>query len=275
MITVLASPPAASAKWSDLADELDRWGEQGRIATLWWRDDDAAAPSRRLDDLLATAGAVPVALAVIPAIADQALAARLDGTTASRVRVLQHGWRHRDHAAGGKKSEFPPSRSHAEMTAELTAGRRRLLSLFGARALAVLAPPWNRFEDALLPLLAASGIGGISRIKPRQAAWPAPDVFAANTQVDLVAWRGDRGFVGEAAALGGIVGHLRARRCGEADPDEPTGILTHHLVVQDEATGAFLGRLLGWTRAHAAARWLDAAEVFAPALTAAGTAGHA
>jgi hypothetical protein len=267
MITVLASPPATLAQWSDLTDELDRWGEEGRTATLWWRDDDAAAPSRRLDDLLATAEAIPVALAVIPAIADQALATRLGRPATPPVAVLEHGWRHHNHAGGAKKSEFPRSRSPEEITADLAAGQKRLAALFGARALGVLAPPWNRFENVFLPLLAASGIAAISRIKPRRMAWPAPGVFAANVHVDLVAWRDNRGFVGDATALGAIVGHLRARRCGEADPDEPTGLLTHHLV-QDMATGAFLGQLLRRTRDHSAARWLEAGEVFAPAFAA-------
>ena len=81
----------------------------------------------------------------------------------------------------------------------------------------MLAPPWNRFADSLLPVLAESGIGGISRIKPREAAFPIPPVFESNVHVDLVAWRGDRGFVGETAALGGLVTHLRARRCGAVD----------------------------------------------------------
>ena len=163
MVTIQDNPAVALAQWTDLADELDRWGEQGRIATLWWRDDDAVAPSPRLDDLLATAGEVPVALAVIPALADPALAARLGRSAGSRVCVLQHGWRHVDHASGGKKSEFPPSRSRAQMAADLAEGRTRLIALFGARALAVLAPPWNRFDDNSLSLLAANGIGAISR----------------------------------------------------------------------------------------------------------------
>jgi hypothetical protein len=263
MITVPASPPAVPAKWSDLADELDRWAQEGRTATLWWRDDDAAAPSRRLDDLLATAGSMPVALAVIPALAQPALAGWLRQLPA--VWVLQHGWLHANRTVTGKKSEFPASRAKAEVTADLVEGRSRLKALFGGRALAVLAPPWNHFGDGLLPLLAANALGAISRVKPRPTAWPATGVYEANVHVDLVAWRGDRGFVGEPAALSGLVGHLRARRTGLADADEPTGILTHHLV-QDRATGDFLGRLLALTRAHRAARWLDAAEVFAPAL---------
>ena len=274
MITVLSSPTAESANWSDLANELDRWGETGRIATLWWRDDDAAGPSRRLDELFVIAGETPVALAVIPAIADQALAAWLGRSVASPVHILQHGWRHRDHAHPGKKNEFPPSRCREDIAADLAAGRARLMSLFGGRALPVLAPPWNRFDDGFLSLIAPAGITAISRINPRPAAWPAPDLYAANVHVDLVAWREDRRFVGEAAALGGLVGHLRARRCGDADPDEPTGILTHHLV-QDEATGAFLGRLVGLTCAHPAAHWLDAGEVFAPAVAISWAAGRA
>ena len=274
MITTISSLAAGSAQWSDLAEELDRWGEQGRIATLWWRDDDAAAPSPRLDNLLATAGEAPVALAVIPAQADRALAARLDRAGQASVWVLQHGWRHRDHAAGGKKSEFPPSRLPEEITTDLAEGRTRLAALFGARALAVLAPPWNRFDDSLLPLLGLSGIRAVSRVKPRRAAWPGAGVFEANVHVDLVAWRAGRGFVGEAAALAGIAGHLQARRRGSVDGGEPTGILTHHLV-QDEAVGDFLGRLVELVRSHPAVQWLGARAVFAPALGGSAAAGPA
>jgi hypothetical protein len=273
MITIVSRSPQAPARWRDLALELDRWGEEGRIATLWWRDDDASGPSRRLDELLETADGVPVGLAVIPATAERSLAARLEREPASAVQVLQHGWRHHDHSDGDKKSEFPPSRVRDAMVGELAAGRARLAGLFGERALAVFAPPWNRFADALLPLLTAAGLEAISRITARTARWPAPNVFAANVHADLVAWRSGRGFIGEAAALDGLVGHLRERRSGAADPEEPTGILTHHLV-QDEATPAFLRRLVAMTRSHRAARWLEPREVFAPVSTAPPAAGR-
>ena len=266
MITTV-NHPAGPATWTDLQDELDRWQENGRCATLWWRDDDAVAPSSRLDRLLRIAGETPLALAVIPAQAEAGLAARLDALPQPAIRVLQHGWQHRDHAVDGRKSEFPPPRPRAEIAADLARGRERLKALFGNRALPVLAPPWNRFASALLPLVAVAGIGAISQINPRPSAWAAAGVFAANAHVDLIAWRGGRGFVGEGEALGGLVGHLRARRESRVDPDEPTGILTHHLV-QDGATGVFLGRLVEVTRAHAAARWLGADEVFAPGIDA-------
>ena len=239
---------------------------------MWWRDDDAAAPCDRLDRLLAIAGEVPLALAVIPMAARPALAAWLDGAArrsgeAPPIAILQHGWRHANHAIQSKKSEFPGERSDGSVATDLAAGRERLRELFGLRALAVLAPPWNRFAEAFLPLLAGCGIGAISRVNPRGAAWPAPGVFAANVHVDLVAWKADRGFIGEAAALGGLVRHLRARRRGEVDGAEPTGILTHHLV-QEEAADDFLMRLVALTTAHPAAQWLDAGEVFGPGLDA-------
>jgi hypothetical protein len=260
-----ADARAIAAGWPGLVEELEQWGEAGRVATLWWRDDDATAASAELDRLLDRACEVPLALAVIPALADAGLAARLAGTTTPAVAVLQHGWCHTDHSCGGRKSEFPAERSAAAVAADLAGGRTRLLELFGTSVLAVLAPPWNRFDGRFLPLLAACGIGAISQAGPRREAWPAPGVFAANVQVDLVAWAADRAFVGEDAALALIVRHLRGRRLGLFEAAEPTGIMTHHRV-HNGAAEAFLDRLFADTRAHPAARWLAAGEVFAPGI---------
>jgi hypothetical protein len=99
-------------------------------------------------------------------------------------------------------------------------------------------------------------------VRPRSASAPAAGVIEANIHVDLVDWKGSRGFVGEDVALGGLVQHLRARRLRAVRTDEPTGILTHHLI-QDEATDAFLDRLTTVSVAHPAVRWLDAGEIFA------------
>jgi hypothetical protein len=169
------------------------------------------------------------------------------------------------HAINRKKSEFPPERSCRAVASDLAAGRARLTALFGTRALPVLTPPWNRFASCFLQLLPACGLVAISRAKPRRTPRPAPGIAEANVHIDLVAWAEDRGFIGEEAALGGIVRHLQARRLGEVDAQEPTGILTHHLV-QDEATDVFLRRLVAITREHPATSWLGAAEVFADAL---------
>jgi hypothetical protein len=254
----------STAGWRDLVDELDRWGEAGQVATLWWRDDDAVVPSAKLDRLMSTAGSVPVALAVIPAATAPELAALTRPSLAFPLAVLQHGWCHANHSSIGKKSEFPAERSREDVASDLTAGRARLTALFGTRALAVLVPPWNRFDASFLPLLGACGLCAISRAQPRRRVHPTPGVIEINIHVDLVSWTGDRNFIGEGTALGSLVGHLRGRRLTGIGDDEPTGILTHHLV-QDDATDGFLHRLVAVTGAHAAARWLDATDVFTPA----------
>ena len=58
-----------------------------------------------------------------------------------------------------------------------------------------------------------------------------------------------------------LIGHLQARRTSAADPDEPTGLLTHHLVM-DEPAWAFLGRLLAGLAGRPGVRWLTAGEAF-------------
>jgi hypothetical protein len=249
---------ATTAEWSDLGDELDRWGLAGQVATLWWRDDDAVTVTPQLGDLLRLAGDTPLALAVIPALARPELAAALHGRP--HVAVMQHGWRHANRAGQGKKSEYPEERSAAAVAAEIGAGQARLKALFGSRAVAALAPPWNRFADEFLPLLPVNGIAGISTmVSPSGAALP-PGLVAIDVHIDLVAWHGDRGFIGEAAALSGLVSHLRAHRLRDATSPGPIGILTHHLIM-DGPTAAFLDRLIQLTRSHTAVHWATAAEL--------------
>jgi hypothetical protein len=91
--------------WQALHEELENWQRTGRIATFWWRDDDAADCSPALDRLLGLAQAygVPLSLAVIPALATAALARQLAGP-AAHVSVLQHGFDHANHAPPGEKS---------------------------------------------------------------------------------------------------------------------------------------------------------------------------
>src|ERR1700719_1993990 len=105
MIDRMRVDQATTAEWSDLEDELDRWGLAGCAADLWWRDDDAVTLTPQLEELLELADEVPIAMAVIPALARPELATALYGL--ARVAVLQHGWQHRNQAKDGKKSEYP------------------------------------------------------------------------------------------------------------------------------------------------------------------------
>lgn len=252
---------ATPACWPDLVDELDRWGEAGRVASLWWRDDDAVAATPQLEELLRLAGGVPLAVAVIPGSAEPDLAQALRGM--SHVAVLQHGWRHTNHAVSGdksKKSEFPATRPAVEAPADLAAGVSRLRTLFGSQIVPILTPPWNNFAMEFLPLLVPAGIAGLSTMATGTPGLATGSVVPVDVHVDLVAWKAARGFIGTGAALSLLVGHLRSARLATTGSTRATGILTHHLVM-DSATAAFLEQLLAVVAAHGAARWVAAAEL--------------
>jgi hypothetical protein len=253
---------AQAATWRDLGQELDAWGRAGATATLWWRDDDASEPHPGLDRLLDLAGefAAPLALAVIPALAQPELAALI--ARRSNAVVLAHGCAHVNHApADAKKCELGAHRPPAAVLAELADGLRRLTGLFGPQCQPVLVPPWNRIHDPLIGRIAEVGFRGISRFNARDGLVAAPGVAQANCHVDLVDWRGARGFAGEGQALGQLCRHLRARRLNLADRAEPSGVLTHHRVM-DAPAETFMRQLLAVTAAHPACRWLDGAAVF-------------
>ena len=249
--------------WDELQRELDRWQAVGLRASLWWRDDDAIEPTAALDRLLdLTADRdIAICLAVVPAAAGAPLAARLAG--AGAVDVAQHGYAHRNHApATAKKSEFGDDRPIADRLGELAAGRRRLARLFGRRLLPVLVPPWNRIDPALIAGLGEVGLAGLSTSGARRQASPAAGITQANIHCDPIDWHQGRGFVGTDRALHRLIAHLRARREGGAtDPTEPTGLLTHHLVMDVDAW-RFVRRLARQTTAHLGARWLSPGAVF-------------
>jgi hypothetical protein len=248
--------------WADLVRELDTWHAAGRCATFWWRDDDAMTTGPTLDRLVALHRdtAVPLALAVVPAQADPRLSAEL--AAYPEISVLQHGYDHANHATpGDKKSEIGDGRIADEVARQLGDGRDTLRALFADKALPVLVPPWNRIGDAALKALPGLGFVGLSRYKARSREVVGPGIRQVNCHVDIVDWRGTRGFIGEYRALDLVVGHLSARRRGECDADEPTGLLTHHRVL-DEAGWDFAAAFLRRTAAHAAAAWLDAHQLF-------------
>lgn len=256
---------AEAAAWQALQAELDAWAAAGREAQLWWRDDDAAAPSAALERLLALSAAsrAPLALAVIPAHAEAALAAVV--ATVPDVAVLQHGYAHANHApTGAKKCELVDPATHATLVDDLRRGRDRLSALVGPRLLDVMVPPWNRVAPALARQLPALGFAGLSTYRARPAPEAAPGLRQVNCHVDILQWRPQCGFLGTAAALDLLIGHLAAKRRGTADAGEASGILSHH-AVHDEAAWHFLGELLDRLAHHPGARLLSAAEAFAPA----------
>src|SRR5688572_4074005 len=202
-------PGVVGAGWNDFASEIGRWRDAGRPIEFWWRDDDATQPTSALERLLrlATQSNVPLALAVIPAQADPALFALLP----FGADVLQHGADHSNRATPGeKKTEYPASEAMDVALARLAAGLQRLSELAGARCRGVLAPPWNRIAAHLLPRLASVGFRGLSRYGARSSAQAAPGITQINTHVDIIDWKGSRGFVGVEQALSQATRHLAA-----------------------------------------------------------------
>ena len=121
--------------------EARRWRAARRTAGLWWRDDDATAPTMALDRLLTCARqtGIPLTLAVVPSGDMSALAARL--ADAPRVCVVQHGVDHRNRRTGAAAGEFPEDWTQAQLETAMAQGWERMQRL--PNALAVFTPPWN------------------------------------------------------------------------------------------------------------------------------------
>ncbi|MDW4499711.1 polysaccharide deacetylase family protein [Sulfitobacter sp. D35] len=226
--------------WTPVTEAVARLRSDGRRLTLWWRDDDAVRAGPELDRLAALSHDIglPVGLAVIPSLAKDTLAEYL--LHSPELIPLVHGWAHRDHApAGAKKAEFGYPR--AEGHAELSHGLDRARALFGDRLLPVFVPPWNRIDAGFEPMLPTLGYVALSTYGPRRPA--SPGLQRLNTHVDPIDWRGTRSLVDPERLIRDTARAIDARRTCATDPDEPLGLLTHHLV-HDAAIWDFSRALL-------------------------------
>ena len=248
--------------WHDLENELDLWAGAEATSTFWWRDDDAVEDTPALGRLLDLRARfdVPLAIAAIPARADATLARALAEVPAAAV--LQHGYAHHNHTPDQRaKSELGRERPVPAVLADLSAGRARMDELFGAFWHPILVPPWNRIDAAVVAALPDEGYRGISAMGACGAADAVPGLTRIDVHVDLIDWPTTRGFAGDGVVLEAALEHLRRRRAGTVDPNEPTGLMTHHLA-HDDACWAFIDSFLAATSGHKAARWIDAPTAF-------------
>ncbi len=252
--------PAPVSSWRHLSAELDQWQALGHAATLWWRDDDAVTASPALDRLLRLQqdSGVPLALAVIPARVREALACKLEHYP--RVAVLQHGYAHNNYAGEGERAiELGGQRHRGKVVEELQQGWQDLRVLFADRLLPVMVPPWNRISAELYPHLRGLGFRALSCFSARSRREAISGLQQSNCHADLVDWRHGRRFRGQGPTLDHICTHLQARRAGRADAGEATGVLSHHLVHDDDCW-RFLDTLLDQCNRHPGARWLESDE---------------
>lgn len=241
------------AELEDLARELDIWKAEGTIATFWWRDDDLTEPTAALDRLLNLSNRfdIPLSLAVIPQKASPALLDHLQDCT-----ILQHGFQHLNYAAeGAKKSEFPDSRDLEEIGEAIEIGKGILSDIFKDQFYPVFVPPWNRIGPAAITLLARLGYVGLSRYQPRAQIYVDKDLVEINTHIDVVNWQSNREAVDDSLLIDKILNHLQARRTNDIVKDEPTGLLTHHLV-HDEDIWASIFSILSFLSEHESVRWI-------------------
>ncbi len=251
--------------WETLAHELAAWAESGRTATFWWRDDDAAAPTAALKRLLrlATLEDVPLALAVIPA----KLRAGMDVLVgaAPTVRVVQHGYAHVNHGSKNNRlgaRELCCERGREILLEELLAGQRILGATFPGRLAPILVPPWNRIDGRITAELPGIGYRGLSTYGARLSPMPVPGLIQVNAHCDPIKWKRGRCFAGLSTCLDALVAHLKVNRQGPADSVEPTGLLTHHLDLDEEAW-AFTAGLIRRIGEHPAATFA-AVDQFLP-----------
>ena len=251
-----------SDPWLLLSAEFDAWSELGEAACLWWRDDDAAVPGPKLERLLEVSADAGLLLAVIPAKCDSALPGMLPQY--SKVRVAQHGYAHVNHAPRGQGLgawELGLHRPMDVVIAELEIGRSQLDRFFGSDFLPVVVPPWNRIDPELFEPLASLGYRAISVFGTRGSIYLANELKAVNAHCDPVRWKSGAKFRGESKTIEQLLEHLVAKRTGRVDADEPTGYLTHHIDLDDEAW-EFSERLADMVKRHPGAQWLAPSFVF-------------
>lgn len=259
-----------AAPWQALALELDHWSAASRTIGLWLRDDDAVAPSAALDRLsdFAERFAAPVLLAVIPLLAEPALATTLRGKPL--LRPCQHGVIHRNHAPpGSKKSEFGAERAATDVDAEIARGWQRLGDLLGDAALPIFVPPWNRIAPDHAARLGALGFAGLSCFRDYRHG-PAGGPRLLNTHVDIIDWHGGRVGRPIAAILDELAALLAERRQRETG-DIELGLLLHHRD-HDETAWSTLSDLLRAVD-HPAVRLLDPGTLIRPPTNAAQKGG--
>lgn len=221
--------------WSPVLAEQALWQPEGLVLPIWWRDDDAVDATAALETLIAVSDAVglPVHLAVIPKYATAALAARV--ASAGCLIPVVHGWAHDNHApADAKKAEFGAGRPPEAALDDARKGLSHLTDLFGPRLHRMFVPPWNRISAEIVAGLAPLGFHTVSTYGPRKTGIPAPGLTQINVHIDPIDWHGGRSLLDPAGLVLGLARLMADRRLGRADNTEPLGLMTHHLVQDDE-----------------------------------------
>jgi hypothetical protein len=114
--------------------------------------------------------------------------------------------------------------------------------------------PWNRFGS----IAGAALIGaGYTALSAKTTQIEVTGITVVDVHIDIIDWRGSRGYGGDGAVLGALRERLAALRV-QGKESEPTGILTHH-AVHDPAAWTFLETL--FSRLGGKVGWLSVDDV--------------
>ena len=239
------SKSVSSAAWLDpLRKTLD--AASGTIP-FFFRNDDVGWEDARLFALLRIFNNyhVPIDLAVIPKSVLQITAKRLCKLVANdpwQVSVHQHGYAHANHEKIGRQCEFGESRSRELQLADITAGKQRLLELFGPVTESIFTPPWNRCTTITADCLQEAGFSALSR-DASATPFNARDLLELPVSVDWFAKRKKVPLT--LAELGELVG-------AAASGPSPVGVMLHHAIMNEEEREK-LGKLLQLLSSHSQA----------------------
>ncbi len=217
-----------------LETEIGHWREAGQKIRLFLRDDDAIDDTPALDRLVSICEAanIPLLLAIIPDPAREALAKRIENV--ELVTPAVHGFAHVNHASknsphGRKSCELGNHRPLETVMKELKQGQKKLHGWFGKRLSPILVPPWNRISDEVRSRVDHLDFKAVSA-----HGWDTQDKHlpSVNVHLDIFHWSGGR--IGRKFdwIWYNLAKNLKtARELGFM----PVGILTHHLVHDDQA----------------------------------------
>jgi len=238
------SPPQDAAAGIDrrIAAALDARDPKSPC-TVFFRADDIAVPGKQLAGLMAlfTKHRCPLCLAVVPAWLTRPRwrGLKLLGKKEPSLWCWhQHGWRHANHEREGKKQEFGPGRTTAQIRLDLGKGRDRLQSIMGASFAPVFTPPWNRCSMDTLGQLEPNGFQAVSRgLGASSNTLPGlPDLFV---NVDLHT----RKALDPASAWASLFSDIK-----QAVSKNYCGFMIHHRQMNDAAF-SFLDALLAALKA--------------------------
>jgi hypothetical protein len=229
--------------------ELCLWQRQGLLARVWVRDDDATEVTEALRKLerIARRFSIQIGLAVIPAKVKQALVIHLQ-TRSEMFYPMCHGYMHTNHSTKGTPAEFGDDRPLAEIVEEVRLASAAFSAHF--QQTPVFVPPFNCISRSLERKITQLGFKGLSRsprmpqrqltkINSRIAHLPSlPRHLAFATQnvdvhIDIIDWETHSAKSPNEVASA-LLGELRMRRKGYLAHHTPIGILTHHLVHDDQ-----------------------------------------